>query len=74
MIDDAQLMQMVGRGAAAGEYWSLLAGGVILSALCAPQLIEARRSTLLLAQPISRADTGARNLRLRLPARACPAR
>jgi hypothetical protein len=34
----------------------LLLGGVLLSALFAPQLIDARRSTLLLAQPISRAD------------------
>jgi len=56
LLDDAEMTQMVGRGAAAGEYWSLLLGGVLLSALFAPQLIDARRSTLLLAQPISRAD------------------
>ena len=56
LIDDAQMTQMIGQGAAAGEYWSLLLGGVLLSALFAPQLIDARRSTLLLAQPVSRAD------------------
>src|SRR5436190_1706467 len=56
LIDDAQMTRMIGQGAAAGEYWSLLVGGVLLSALFAPQLIDARRSTLLLAQPVSRAD------------------
>ncbi len=56
MFDDAQLTNVLGRGAAAGEYWSLLVGSVFLSALFAPPLLETRRSTLLLAQPVSRAD------------------
>ena len=56
VFDDQQMAQMIGRGAAAGEYWSLLFGGVLLSALFAPPLLDARRSTLLLAQPVSRAD------------------
>jgi ABC-2 type transport system ATP-binding protein len=56
LLDDAQMTQVIGRGAAVGEYWSLLFGGILLSALFAPQLIDARRSTLVLAQPVSRAD------------------
>src|SRR4051812_43029747 len=56
LVDDQQMAQMIGGGAAAGEYWSLLFGGVLLSALFAPPLLDPRRSTLLLAQPISRAD------------------
>ncbi len=56
LFDQSQLAQAMGRGAAAGEYWSLLVGGVLLSALFAPPLLETRRSTLLLAQPVSRAD------------------
>jgi hypothetical protein len=56
LVDDQQMAQMIGRGAAAGEYWSLLVGGILLSALFAPPLLDPRRSTLLLAQPISRAD------------------
>jgi ABC-2 type transport system ATP-binding protein len=56
VIDEAQMTQIVGRGAAAGEYWSLLAGSIFLSALFAPPLLDPRRSTLLLAQPVSRAD------------------
>jgi ABC-2 type transport system ATP-binding protein len=56
MFDEAQMAHVLGRGAAAGEYWSLLVGGVFLSALFAPPLLDARRSTLLLAQPVSRAD------------------
>jgi len=56
MLDGAALAQVLGRGAAAGEYWALLAGSIFLSALFAPPLLETRRSTLLLAQPVSRAD------------------
>jgi len=71
LIDDAQMAQMIGRGAAAGEYWSLLLGGVLLSALFAPQLIDASRSTL----PARAADLArrlrARDLRLRLHAGLC---
>jgi len=56
LLDDEQLAQMIGRVAAASEYWTLLLGGTLLSALFAPQLLDSRRSTLLLAQPVSRAD------------------
>ena len=56
MLDEAQLANVLGRGAAAGEYWSLLIGSIFLSALFAPPLLDTRRSTLLLAQPVSRAD------------------
>ncbi len=56
LLDDEEMARMIGRGAAATEYWSLLFGGILLSALFAPQLLDSRRSTLLLAQPVSRAD------------------
>ena len=56
IVDGTVLAHALGRGAAAGEYWSLLVGSVVLSALFAPPLLEPRRNTLLLAQPISRAD------------------
>ena len=56
MLDEAQMAQVLGRGTAAGEYWTLLVGSVFLSALFAPPLLDSRRSTLLLAQPVSRAD------------------
>jgi len=56
LLDDQQLANMIGRGAAAGEFWSLLVGSAFLSALFAPPLLEPRRSALLLAQPVSRGD------------------
>jgi ABC-2 type transport system ATP-binding protein len=56
MVDNAQLAHVLGRGAAAGEFWTLLVGSVFLSAFFAPPLLDARRSTLLFAQPVSRAD------------------
>jgi len=56
VIDDAQLAHVLGRGAAASEYWALLVGSMFLSALFAPPLLDSRRSTLLFAQPVSRAD------------------
>jgi hypothetical protein len=56
MVDAPQLAAMIGRGAAAGEYWALLVGAVGLSSLFAPPLLEPRRSTLLFAQPVSRGD------------------
>jgi ABC-2 type transport system ATP-binding protein len=56
MLDQAQLTELVGGAAAVAEFWSLLVGGLLLSALFAPPLLEPRRSTLLLAQPVSRAD------------------
>src|SRR4051812_11316766 len=56
LVGEGDMARWVGRVAAAGEYWTLLFGGILLSALFAPQLIEGRRSTLLLAQPVSRAD------------------
>ena len=56
LFNDQQMANMIGRGAAAGEFWSLLAGSAFLSALFAPPLLEPRRSALLLAQPVSRGD------------------
>ncbi len=56
MLDQPQLAAMIGRGAAAGEFWVLLAGVLGLSALFAPPLLEPRRSALLFAQPVSRGD------------------
>jgi ABC-2 type transport system ATP-binding protein len=56
MLDDAAMAAVIGRGAAAGQFWMLLFGSVFLSALFAPPLLEPRRSALLLAQPLSRAD------------------
>ena len=56
MIDNAQLARVLGRGAAAGEFWTLLVGSIFLSAFFAPPLLDSRRSALLFAQPVSRAD------------------
>jgi hypothetical protein len=56
LMDEAQLANLLGRGVAAGQYWSLLVGSIFLSALFAPPLLEPRRSTLLFAQPVSRGD------------------
>jgi hypothetical protein len=56
LVGDARIVEFVGKGTAAGQYWTLLFGGVLLSALFAPPLLDSRRSTLLLAQPLSRAD------------------
>ena len=55
-VDESSMAAFLGRNAAAGEYWLWLVGSIFLSALFAPPLLEPRRSTLLLAQPLSRGD------------------
>jgi len=56
VVDAETVAGFIGRGAAAGAYWAGLAGAIFLAALFAPPLLEPRRSTLLLAQPVSRGD------------------
>ena len=56
ILDERTVANLIGSNAARTFYWTSLFGGISLSALFAPPLLDPRRTVLLLAQPISRAD------------------
>ena len=56
VADPASLARWVGHYAGSFVYWALLPGSVIFAAMFAPPLLDPRRTILLYAQPVGRAD------------------
>jgi ABC-2 type transport system ATP-binding protein len=56
LVEQQTMTALVGGNAARTLYWGGLIGGVVLSSLFAPPLLDPRRTVLLYAQPVSRAD------------------
>jgi ABC-2 type transport system ATP-binding protein len=56
LVDEVSIGRWAGRWAASILYWNALAATVLLSTLFAPAILDPRRTVLLLAQPLGRAD------------------
>ena len=56
LIEQKTMIAMIGGNAARTLYWGGLLGGIGLSSLFAPPLLDPKRTVLLYAQPVSRAD------------------
>jgi hypothetical protein len=56
LIEQKTMLAMIGGNASRTLYWGGLVGGIGLSSLFAPPLLDPKRTVLLYAQPLSRAD------------------